>query len=99
MLHQPASARSPGNAGVETTSERPAHDSGVPMGKTLRIWIDGKLRVDTVVPVGQVDVRNLADYLPNHGQKAIALASRRGQPWRLEFGDQDADVEDGHWLG
>jgi hypothetical protein len=55
--------------------------------------------VDTVVPAGRVDLRNLADYLPDHCQRMVTVASSRGQPWRLEIGDQDADVTDGYWLG
>jgi hypothetical protein len=69
------------------------------MSKNLRLWVDGRLQVDTVVPAGQIDLRNLADYLPDHCQKIVTTAASRGQPWRLELGDQDADVADGYWLG
>jgi hypothetical protein len=59
------------------------------MSATLRIWVDGELRMDKVMPGGEIDVQNLG----NHD------AAAQGRPWRLELGDQDADVTDGYWLG
>jgi hypothetical protein len=68
------------------------------MGATLRVWVDGELRVDRVVPGGQVDVDNLANQL-DHCRTTVAAAAAQGRPWRLELGHQDADVSDGYWLG
>ena len=75
--------------------ERDDMNGGVPMEKTLRIWVDGELRVDTAVPEGEVDVHSLG----GPWQEAVTLAAKRGQPWRVEFGDLDADIKDCYWRG
>jgi hypothetical protein len=66
-------------------------DKNVRMNKTMRVWVDGELLVDEAATAA--DLRALA----GAWQETIALASKRDQPWRLEFGDQDADVDDEHW--
>jgi hypothetical protein len=63
------------------------------MDKSLRVWIDGELLTDGSVAEGE------AFALPGRWQKTVEQASERGQPWRVEFGDQGADVMDGYWLG
>ena len=66
---------------------------GVSMDKNVRIWIDGKLEVDASVPESELLLLSFSSLW----QETVALASKRGQPWRVEFGDQDADVNDQHW--
>jgi hypothetical protein len=72
-------------------------NGGVPVmeraDKNLRIWVDGELRVDEAVAEGDVDVRSIG----GPWQEAVTLAAKKGQPWRVEFGDLDADVADGYW--
>jgi hypothetical protein len=63
------------------------------MDKSVRIWIDGKLEVDASVPESELPLLSFSSLW----QETVALASKRGQPWRVEFGDQDADVNDQHW--
>jgi hypothetical protein len=59
--------------------------------KNLRVWIDGELLIDEAASAA--DLHSIA----GAWQETVALASKRGQPWRLEFGDRDADVRDSHW--
>jgi hypothetical protein len=63
------------------------------MDKSVRIWIDGKLEVDASVPESELPLLSFSSLW----QETVALASKRGQPWRVEFGDQDADVNDQHY--
>jgi hypothetical protein len=58
------------------------------MDKHLRIWVDGQLEVETSVAEDELPL----DSFSSRWQEAVALAAKRGQPWRVEFGDQDADV-------
>jgi hypothetical protein len=68
------------------------------MSATLRVWVDGELRMDEVMPGGAVNVQDLGTHV-DHCRKTVAAAAEQGRPWRLELGDQDADVTDGYWLG
>jgi hypothetical protein len=68
------------------------------MSATLRIWVDGELRMDKVMPGGEIDVQTLGNHL-DKCRTTVAAAAAQGRPWRLELGDQDADVTDGYWLG
>jgi hypothetical protein len=74
-------------------ARRDDKDGGAPMDKNLRIWVDGELQVDEAVRVDEVDVHSLG----GPWREAVSLADKKGQPWRVEFGDLDADVTDAHW--
>jgi|tagenome__1003787_1003787.scaffolds.fasta_scaffold20966750_3 hypothetical protein len=63
------------------------------MGKHLRIWIDGDLEVDTAVAEAELPLGPLG----SRWQEIVVLAAEQGQPWRVELGDSDADVNDQHW--
>jgi hypothetical protein len=65
-----------------------------PTDKNLRIWIDGELLVDEFVSEDQIDPGVLAG--PH--REMVMLAAKRLQPWRMELGDRDADVNDAYWL-
>jgi len=63
------------------------------MDMHLRIWIDGELEVETSVAEDELPL----DSFSSRWQETVVLAAKRGQPWRVELGDQDADVNDQHW--
>jgi len=80
------------------------------MAKNLRIWVNGELLVDEPSNEGQINPGNEGQINPgNEGQinpgglagrhrGIITLAAKRLQPWRMELGDRDADVNDAYWL-
>jgi hypothetical protein len=81
-----------------------------PMAKNLRIWVDGELLVDEPSNEDQINSGNEGQINSgNEGQinpgglagrhrGIITLAAKRLQPWRMELGDRDADVNDAYWL-
>jgi hypothetical protein len=80
------------------------------MAKNLRIWVNGELLVDEPSNEDQINPGNEGQINPgtegpiNPGGLAgrhrgiITLAATRLQPWRMELGDRDADVNDAYWL-
>jgi hypothetical protein len=73
-----------------------------PMAKNLRIWVDGELLVDEPSNEDQSNPGNEDQVNPGglagRHREIITLAATRLQPWRMELGDRDADVNDAYWL-
>jgi hypothetical protein len=63
------------------------------MVKNLRIWVAGECLLDEPANEDEIEV----DTLTGPHAETVKLADKRGQHWRVEFGDRDADVDDTCW--
>ena len=63
------------------------------MDKNVRIWIDGELLVDEPFNSEELDFASLS----GAHRETVVHANKQGQPWRIEVGDRDADVQDHFW--